>query len=118
MTTKCWPLYVSYVNLLNVLFDRFFGSRKFPGFERPSVNLIITLYLLLIQLENVVCMFLVSGLEIKIKKNNSLTDNILDKIAQKYPSSLTITQCNGKRVTVEGLRNLFRTCADSLQVFL
>ena len=50
-----------------------------------------------------------------IKKHN-INDDTLHKIAQKHPSSLTISHCNTKNITLEGLCNLFRTCSQSLTV--
>lgn len=54
--------------------------------------------------------------EIIVKKKNNLTDNVFAAISRKRPSRLTVTQCNGKMVTMEGLRQLFRSCADTLEV--
>jgi len=53
--------------------------------------------------------------QIIIKKNHNLTDIVLSKVARKTPHILKIMQCNGKRLTEDGLRHLFRTCAESLQ---
>ena len=45
-----------------------------------------------------------------------VTDFWLTQIGERHPVSLSITQCHGNIVTENGLRNLFRSCADSLQV--
>eukprot|EP00795_Rhopilema_esculentum_P012969 gene12969-3730_t len=55
------------------------------------------------------------GKEIFIKKNNDISDEILQHISKKCPVSLTITQCHSNKVTENGLRDLFRTCGDGLQ---
>ncbi|PIK38311.1 hypothetical protein BSL78_24844 [Apostichopus japonicus] len=44
-----------------------------------------------------------------------LTDFYLTQIGLKHPSRVIFSQCQGKTVTENGLRNLFRTCVDSLQ---
>lgn len=44
------------------------------------------------------------------------TDFYLTQIGLKHPSRVIFSQCRGKTVTENGLRNLFRTCVDSLQV--
>ncbi|XP_033646648.1 uncharacterized protein LOC117305872 [Asterias rubens] len=44
-----------------------------------------------------------------------VTDFWLTQIGERHPVSLSITQCHGNIVTENGLRNLFRSCADSLQ---
>ena len=56
-----------------------------------------------------------SGKEIVIRRKK-LDDSLLNKIGIKRPVSLTITQCHSNKVTAEGLRNLFRSCGDSLEV--
>eukprot|EP00111_Clytia_hemisphaerica_P022499 TCONS_00066167-protein len=53
--------------------------------------------------------------EISFRKHLNLTDNVLQKIAWKHPTSLSLVQCNGKQITSEGLRYLFKTCAESLE---
>ena len=60
--------------------------------------------------------FFLVGKEIIIRKRSDLDDEILAKIAQKAPVSLTITQCHSNKVTEVGLRNLFRSCGENLQV--
>ncbi|KAJ8051147.1 F-box/LRR-repeat protein 7 [Holothuria leucospilota] len=44
-----------------------------------------------------------------------LSDYQLTQIGEKHPTSVVFLQCQGKNVTENGLRNLFRTCVDSLQ---
>ncbi len=56
------------------------------------------------------------GKEIALRKRNDLSDEILAKIGQKRPISLTISQCHSNMVTEGGLRDLFRNCGESLQV--
>eukprot|EP00057_Strongylocentrotus_purpuratus_P001885 XP_003723417.1 PREDICTED: uncharacterized protein LOC100889573 [Strongylocentrotus purpuratus] len=48
-------------------------------------------------------------------ENRDLTDFYLTYIGEKHPVSLTLHKCRGNLVTENGLRNLFRSCADSLQ---
>ena len=55
------------------------------------------------------------GRRIVVKKKR-LTDSWLSVIGQRQPSSLELVQCRGDAVTPTGLRELFRQCADSLQV--
>lgn len=56
------------------------------------------------------------GKTIVLKKKHTINDSVLNKIARKHPSSLTITHCNTKNITIEGLRHLFRNCSQSLKV--
>ncbi|XP_041466319.1 uncharacterized protein LOC121416865 [Lytechinus variegatus] len=48
-------------------------------------------------------------------ESRDLTDFYLTHIGEKHPVSLTLHKCRGNLVTENGLRNLFRSCADSLQ---
>ncbi|XP_072182171.1 uncharacterized protein [Diadema setosum] len=47
-------------------------------------------------------------------ENRDLTDFYLTMIGERHPARLTIHKCRGTLVTENGLRNLFRSCADSL----
>ncbi|XP_071479978.1 uncharacterized protein [Diadema antillarum] len=47
-------------------------------------------------------------------ENRDLTDFYLTMIGERHPARLTIHKCRGALVTENGLRNLFRACADSL----
>ena len=51
-----------------------------------------------------------------LKQNKNITDEWLCAIGMHRPMSLTISQCHGDKVTVNGLRDLFRNCSDSLEV--
>lgn len=53
--------------------------------------------------------------EITLKKHSNLNDQVLMKIAKKKPSSISLNKCNGKNVSINGLRQLFRICSDCLQ---
>ena len=52
-----------------------------------------------------------------LKKNNNISDEWLHAIGMRRPMSLTISQCHSDKVTAKGLRDLFRNCSDSLEVF-
>ena len=56
------------------------------------------------------------GKTIYLRKHTNLDDTVLQKIAKRKPSSLSLVQCNGKNVTLDGLRNLFKYCSESLEV--
>ena len=56
-----------------------------------------------------------AGRHISLKKK-TLTDNWLAQIGRHQPASLTFIQCRGDQVTASGLRELFRQCAESLEV--
>lgn len=43
-------------------------------------------------------------------------DDWLIQIGLRCPVSLSLIQCRGDAVTANGLRELFRECADSLKV--
>ncbi|XP_038053169.1 uncharacterized protein LOC119725708 [Patiria miniata] len=51
---------------------------------------------------------------IKLHKRQ-VSDFSLTQIGERHPTSLSLTQCYGNIVTENGLRNLFRCCADTLQ---
>jgi len=57
------------------------------------------------------------GRRISVKKKR-LNDEWLAVIGRRQPSSLELIQCRGNAVTPAGLRELFRQCASSLQVYL
>ena len=59
---------------------------------------------------------LFSGRHITISKTDTLWNDWLEKIGEHKPVSLSILKCRGEKVTRDGLRGLFRACADSLQV--
>jgi len=59
----------------------------------------------------------VLGQRIVVKKKR-LTDAWLCEIGRRQPTSLELVQCRGEAVTPTGLRELFRQCADSLQVVI
>ncbi|XP_012555327.2 F-box/LRR-repeat protein 7 isoform X1 [Hydra vulgaris] len=54
---------------------------------------------------------------IRIKRHCYMTDLTLSKIAKRHPEVLSITQCNGKRLTEDGLKHLFLVVSDSLKDF-
>jgi len=56
-----------------------------------------------------------SGRRIVVRKKR-LSDSWLCEIGRRQPSSLELIQCRGDAVTPTGVRELFRQCADSLQV--
>jgi len=58
---------------------------------------------------------LMPGRRISVKKKR-LTDSWLSVIGQRHPSCLELIQCRGDAVTPAGVRELFRQCADTLQV--
>ena len=60
--------------------------------------------------------YLFLGKEITIKKHKGLSDEILMQIAKKSPISLTITQCQSKKVTEQGMRKFFQSCGENLVV--
>ena len=45
-----------------------------------------------------------------------MTDQSLSEIGKRRPQSLSLIQCHGNKVSAQGLRELFRHCAESLQV--
>ena len=51
-----------------------------------------------------------------LRRSHTVTDAGLAEIGHKQPRSLSLLQCQGRAVTNNGLRELFRQCADSLQV--
>ena len=53
-----------------------------------------------------------------IKKNRNITDEWLCAIGKHRPLRLTLSQCHGNKVTTKGLRELFRSCSDTLEVML
>lgn len=57
-----------------------------------------------------------TGRHICLKKRHDLYDDWLVEIGKKKPLSLILEHCHGDHVTANGLRELFRDCADSLQV--
>ncbi|XP_022094948.1 uncharacterized protein LOC110981594 isoform X2 [Acanthaster planci] len=51
---------------------------------------------------------------IKLHKRQ-LSDFSLTQIGERHPVNLSLTQCHSNIVTENGLRNLFRSCTDTLQ---
>ncbi|XP_046860383.1 uncharacterized protein LOC124453627 isoform X2 [Xenia sp. Carnegie-2017] len=52
---------------------------------------------------------------IVLTRNHSINDETMEKIGAKKPISLSFIKCRGNDVTANGLRELFRRCAASLQ---
>ncbi|XP_070567008.1 F-box/LRR-repeat protein fbxl-1-like [Ptychodera flava] len=59
-------------------------------------------------------MFLSQGRQIILEKK-SLCDDWLEEIGKKCPTTLSLEQCRGARVSSVGLRSLFRACSASLE---
>lgn len=53
-----------------------------------------------------------------LKRKQNISDEFLKKIGAKRPVSLSLIKCHGNLVTSSGLRELFRRCADNLEVGL
>lgn len=51
-----------------------------------------------------------------LRRKHTINDKILGKIARKYLRSLTITQCNAKSITTEGVVDLLEICSQSLKL--
>ena len=56
------------------------------------------------------------GKHIVLRKKQRVSDSWLSEIGKHAPQKLSLIQCQGEKVTANGLRELFRQCADSLQV--
>ncbi|XP_071957046.1 uncharacterized protein [Antedon mediterranea] len=48
-------------------------------------------------------------------QKKELTDDWLIQIGEKHPTDISLLQCNGSKVTEDGLRTMFRTCSKSLK---
>ena len=59
-----------------------------------------------------------SGRTIQLRNSSSVCDSWLSEMGKHRPTSLSLIKAEGEQVTSEGLRELFRQCADSLQVRL
>ena len=53
-----------------------------------------------------------------MRRNHNINDEFLEKIGSKRPVSLSLIKCHGNHVTSSGLRELFRRCAEKLEVGL
>ena len=56
------------------------------------------------------------GKTIVLEKNHNMCDEFLEKIGSRKPVSLSLIRCRGNLVTSRGLRELFRRCAENLEV--
>ncbi|EDO35101.1 predicted protein [Nematostella vectensis] len=52
---------------------------------------------------------------ITLIKKEIKSDEWLEEIGKRHPTSLTISHCRGNCVTANGLRSLFRNCCDTLE---
>jgi hypothetical protein len=53
-----------------------------------------------------------------LRRHQNISDEFLVKIGEKKPVSLSMIKCHGNLVTSTGLRELFRHCAENLEVRL
>ena len=58
------------------------------------------------------------GRRIVLTRHQDINDQFLEKIGAKKPVSLSMIKCHGNLVTSSGLRELFRRCAENLEVQL
>ena len=101
---KAWLNYAVYLTILHYELKQTKYSVYLPVFAVPNQIQILPFCFLGVFL----------GRNIQLEKQ-VLTDFGLTQIGERHPTHLGLIQCTGN-ITENGLRNLFRSCADNLKV--